>query len=284
MRHSQRSSYNNCPWKFHLEDMGLRRVAYSSMAEDRTFGIAIHEGLKAHYDGKAWEEIERVYTEVYPKDRAYKAEEKSYDSGLFALKNYREYWSEQDKLWEIIGTEVADKVEFNEDSHDLHIDLLARNKQTGEVWAWDHKTSDKFMGKGYWKKYEIDSQITRYTKWVMDKYGSCGGFIINGIQVGHRQRAYKGEPAGYYQKFERQPFSRNAQQIKFWMDSEKDWQSLIDYCTASGCWPKHQGSLCSWCDYFELCLSSNNQSVRETLYTTDPIEEEQKIEIIDDTN
>ena len=193
------------------------------------------------------------------------------------------YWAEQDKLWEIIGTEIADTVAFNDEDHSLHIDLLARNKQTSEIWAWDHKTTDKALGKGYWKKYELDSQITRYTQYVKGKYGSCGGFIINGIQVGHRQKMYKGEPAGYYQNFDRQPFSRNDSQIKFWMQSEADWASLIKYCKESDVWPKHLSSLCGWCDYYELCMSANNESVKETLYTNAPIEKEENFNVIDET-
>ena len=284
MRHSERGSYNSCPYRFFLEKQGLRRVASSPRSDDRTFGIAIHASLKLHYDGKEWPEIEAEYCKLYPSDKQYKDKAKDYFSGLNTLRNYREYWSVQDKLWEIIGTEVSDKVNFNDEDHELHIDLLAKNKQTGEIWAWDHKTTDKALGKGFWKKYELDSQITRYTQFVIEKYGSCGGFIINGIQVGHRERMYKGELAGYYQKFDRQPFSRNKQQIKFWMESEKDWQAMIDYSQASGVWPKHLSSLCGYCNYYELCMSANNSAVKETLYTYDPIEEDSVMEIIDETN
>jgi hypothetical protein len=285
MRHSERSSFNNCPLRFKLEHDGLRRVqsAYNPNAEDRTFGQAIHEGLKAHYDGKSWDEIVAAYSSLYPVDKEYKTMAKSHESGIFLLQNYRTYWSEQDKLWEVIGTEVADTIHFNDEDHSLHIDLLAKNKQTGEIWAWDHKTTEKNLGKGFWKKYELDAQITRYTKFVMDKYGSCGGFIINGMSFGHRQRMYKGEPAGFHQEFDRQPFSRNTQQIKFWEESEKDWASLIEHCQVSGSWPKHLGSLCSWCDYYELCMSANNESVRETLYTTEPLSEEEAFTITDET-
>lgn len=284
MRHSERGTFNNCPWKSHLEKQGLRRVQASSRATDRTFGIAIHEGLKAHYDGKDWEAIKKVYADLYPEEKEYKAKEKDFESGLDCLKNYRAYWSSQDNLWEVVGTEVADKVTFNDEEHDLHIDLLARNKQTQEIWAWDHKTTDKKLGKGFWKKYELDSQITRYTQFVKEKYGSCGGFIINGIQVGHRQRKYNDEPAGYYQYFDRQPFSRNQQQIKFWMDSEAEWQKLMNHCEEFGIWPKHLSALCGYCDFYELCMSANNDSVRETIYTTEPIETQQEFNVVDETN
>lgn len=283
MRHSERSTFNSCPYKFRLEKVGLRRCVASPRSEDRTFGFALHAALDLFYKNKRWSEVIDAYTAVYPAEKEYKTKAKDFQSGLLALEAYRDFWSEQDKLWEVLGSEVADQVTFNEEEHSLHIDLIAKNKQTGEIYAWDHKTTDKALGKGFWKKYELDSQVTRYTKWVMDKYGSCGGFIINGIQVGHRERAYKGEPAGYYQKFERQPFSRNAQQIKAWEDSERDWASLIDYCQATETWPKHLGSLCGWCDFYELCMSADNESVRETLYTTEPLGQEETFNVVDET-
>lgn len=284
MRHSERGSFNSCPQKFKWEQEKLRKISYSPNAsEDRTFGIAIHEALKAHYDGKNEAEVLAVFSSAYPDGKEYKEKAKSHDSGVFALKNYIAYWSAQDDMWEVIGTEIEDKVSFNDEDHDLHIDMLARNKQTKEIWCFDHKTTEKNLGKGFWKKYELDSQVTRYTQWVIEKYGSCGGFIINAIQVGHRERMYKGEPAGYYQKFDRQPFSRNSEQIKFWMDSEKDWQALMAYCQASGAYPKHLGSLCGWCDFYELCMSSDNESVRETLYTTEAIGKDEEVNIIDET-
>lgn len=283
MRHSERSKFNNCPFAYHLESQGLRRVTMSANAEDRTFGQAIHAALKAHYDGEEWPEIEKEYVALYPAEKEYKDKAKDFQSGIETLKAYRSYWLEQDKLWDIIGTEIADKVNFNDEDHELHIDLLARHKQTSEYWAWDHKTTNKSLGKGFWKKYELDSQITRYTKWVKDKYGSCGGFIINGIQVGHRKRMYDGEPAGYYQRFDRQPFSRNEQQIKFWEESESSWQKMIMFCETTQVWPKHLSSLCGYCDFYELCLSANNESVRETIYTTESIEELEELKIIDET-
>lgn len=281
MNHSERVCFNNCPQKYKWQKEHLRPLTMSFNAEDRNFGIAIHEGLKAFYDGGDWAKIEKAFSSSYPREKEYKTQAKSHESGILTLKAYIEYWREQDKQWEVLGTEVADIVEFNYEEHGLHIDLIARHRQTDEIWAWDHKTTDKPLGKGFWKKYELDSQVTRYTKYVADKYGSCGGFIINGIQVGHRKRAYMGEPAGYHQHFERQPFSRSKQQIEFWMKSEKEWQTLIQFCEEMNNYPKHLGSLCGYCDYYALCLSSDNESVKETMFTTEPLDE--PINIIDET-
>lgn len=285
MRHSERGTFNSCPYKYYLESAGLRKIETALQDEDRTFGQAIHAGLKCHYDGLGWPEIEKAYSDLYPDGRVYKSQAKSFEAGILLLKAYRAYWSEQDKLWDIMGTEVEGKVLFNDEEHGLHIDLIAKNKQTEEIWVWDHKTTEKNLGKGFWGKFELDSQVTRYTKYIKDKYGSCGGFIINALVTGHRKRAYMGEPAGYWQKFERQPFSRTLAQIKFWEESEKDWQATIKFAEETTTWPKHLGSLCSYCTFYEYCMSGGSENIKETLYTYEPIGDDRSLafNVIDET-
>ena len=140
MRHSERSCFNTCPYKYHLERKGLRRTELSDKAEDRTFGQAIHAGLKAHYDGLGWEAVCKAYSDLYPSDKEYKSKAKDYDGGIECLRNYIEYWSEQDEKWDVVGTEIEGQVKIGDEDHELHIDLLAKNKQTGE--------GDKVYGSG----------------------------------------------------------------------------------------------------------------------------------------
>lgn len=284
MRHSERQAFNNCPFKFHLQEQQLRKFELTEKAEDRTFGIVIHECLKMFYDGKGLDSMLAYWNSHYPMGKQYKSKAKDYQSGIELLKTYIPYWSEQDKNWEVLETELADVIEFNDESHSLHIDLVAKNKQTQEVWAWDHKVTEKYVGKTYFKAYELDSQITRYTAFIKDKFGSCGGFYVNAMQVGHRERMYKGEPAGYYQHFDRQPFSRNNQQIEFWKKSEADWMKMIEFCKKENVWPKHLGGLCGYCDYYELCLGSGDKNVMNSLYTTDPDRVTEDFAIIDESN
>lgn len=283
MRHSERGRFNTCPYAYHLEQEGWRPLELTEKAEDRTFGIAIHDALKVFYDTGSLEGALNKYSELYPFKKEYKSKAKDYESGLQLLKNYFLYWSVSDKQWDVLATELADKSVFNDEEHELHIDLVARNKQTGEVWGWDHKVTEKFAGKGFFKKYEIDAQVTRYTAYLQDKYGACGGFLINAMQVGHRERKYKEEPAGYYQKFDRQPFSRTPKQIEFWKRSEGEWQRMIEFCEKESVWPKHLSSLCGWCDYYALCLASGDETVRESLYTTDPLQVAEEFNVVDDT-
>lgn len=285
MRHSERQAFNSCPLRFHLEETGLKKISVAEEAEDRNFGIAMHEGLKVLHETRFKPESVELalvkFSDNYPADKNYKSKAKSHESGLSAIANYAEYWSVADENWELIGTEIAETVKFNGEEHDLHIDALFKNKQTGELWPWDHKCTEKFLGKKYHGRYELDSQITRYTFKILQKYGSCGGFYVNSIQVGHRQRMYKGEPAGYYQKFDRQPFNRDSRQIEYWKQSEAKWKLLIDFCRTKDVWPAHLSSLCSYCDYYELCMSGGDENTKESLYSKD--EDREEVQIHDET-
>ena len=48
------------------------------------------------------------------------------------------YYSGQDQVWEVIDAEHEGQIEIGEEEHGLHIDLIARHRQTGEIFFWDH--------------------------------------------------------------------------------------------------------------------------------------------------
>ena len=153
----------------------------------------------------------------------------------------------------------------------LIIDLVAKQKQTGSIYFWDHK----FKAKAPWgadRRYGIDAQISRYTDYVQQNYGDCAGAVINIVVPGYRQRAYKGEPAGWHWKFERPIVGRTPQQMEFWRESQAEWEGLIDSCNLSGHYPKHLGYNCTSCQFYEYCFSGADEEVRDALYTTEDIE------------
>jgi len=104
----------------------------------------------------------------------------------------------------------------------------------------------------FWTQFSPNSQITKYTSHIFKKYGSCSGFYINAIGVGYRSRQYKGEPAGFWYKLERQMFNRNREQLKI---EEKDtayWISMIEKSKAENFYGMNTNS-CKWCVYRQLC-------------------------------
>lgn len=266
VRYSEKEAFNSCPWKYKLQQDGLNKIVEGSDAHDKNWGAGIHAGLQAHYKAEGWEAVCTAFLSGYPTNLNESDLSKTTDSGLECLRQYIAYYQAQDKNWEVLSTEEAGVVSIGGEDHDLHIDLVARNKQSGDIYLWDHKTTGKTASPTYWRGFELSGQLTRYCVYVQEKYGSCAGAIINNIAVGHRQRMYKGEPAGFWCKFERQLFNRSPQQIKFWRESDEQWMALIKHCEATGIWPKALNKLCSWCSYFELCLASGDDQIKELLY------------------
>ena len=266
MRYSEKEAFNNCPYKYKLQHEGLAKQIEGSDAHDKNWGAGIHSGLEALYRSEGWDAVIGAFLQEYPANLDERDLSKTVESGKTTLEQYAKYYKEQDKNWEVLSTEEKGSVNIGGEDHDLHIDLVARNKQSGDIYLWDHKTTGKTASPTYWRGFELSGQLTRYCVYVIEKYGSCAGAIINNIAVGHRQRMYKGEPAGFWCKFERQLFNRTPQQVKFWRESDEDWMWQIEQCKKADRWPKALGKLCAWCEYYELCLASGDEQIKELLY------------------
>lgn len=264
MRWSEQNNFNTCPFKRKLRLEGWQKQDDGEETTDLRFGQAIHSALEAHYKGENLESVLGVFRNEYQEHT--EKPEKSLASGLETLRNYIATYAEQDKDWEVLGTEVADDVKTLTGDHELHIDVIAKHLPSGSIYFWDHKTTSKAFSPMYWKKFELSSQMLRYTKYVEDKFGSCAGCLINGIAVGYRSRMYRGEPAGYWQKFERQIFNYSKPMIEMWLESDKEWEKLIAFADKEQCYPKALGSICGWCAYYPYCTSGADQEILNALY------------------
>lgn len=270
MRWSSISNFNSCPKKYLLQKEGWHKQDDGEETTDLRFGQALHSALEAHYKGAGQDEVIAVFKSQY--EEKTEKMEKSVESGVQALTNYIENYKEQDKDWRVIGTEVKDEVETLTGSHELHIDLVAEHLPSGSIYFFDHKTSAKPFSPMYWKKFEFSSQMLRYTKYIQDKFGSCAGCVINGISVGYRSRMYKGEPAGFHQKFERQIFNYSKDLIAMWLKSDENWEQMIKWAEDNDCFPSHLGSLCGWCSFYQYCFTGEDKMVLESLYQQTPKE------------
>ena len=275
MRYSEKESYNSCPYKHKLQSDGLAKLQEGSDAHDKNWGSGIHSGLQAHYLGKGWAAIEESFLREYPVNLDESDQAKTIESGKECLRRYVEFYKGQDSNWEVLSTEEAGKVEIGGEEHDLHIDLVARNKQSGDIYLWDHKTSGKPASPTYWRGFELSGQLTRYCVYVKEKYGNCAGAIINNIAIKHLKIKNKyGEGPGLVVNFERQIFNRTPQQIAFWRESDEQWMKQIEFSRSTNNWPRALNKLCAWCSYYELCLASGDEQIKELLYQ---IKEKEKV-------
>lgn len=270
MRYSEQQAFNNCPFAYKLAYIDrIQKAETGEESNDRDFGAAIHAGLEAHYKGCGQDAVAKAFTDTFPINLSAGDGAKTVENGLECLKKYVAYYKEQDKNWKVLGTEVLGVIEIGGEKHDLHIDLVAENLQGGGVYLWDHKTTGKTPSPTYWKAFEVSGQLSRYASFVQEKFGQCSGVLINNITFKSLLRKNKyGEGPGLVLGFERQIFQRTKAQIDFWKHSDTDWMALMAYCKASDVYPKALNKMCTYCEFFELCMSCDDEQIRELLYKT----------------
>lgn len=269
MRYSEQQAFNNCPFAYKLAYLDkIQKAQTGEESNDRDFGAAIHSGLEVHYKGGSEGDVAAAFSAAFPVNLAGAEGSKTIDNGLECLRRYVQYYKEQDKNWKVLGTELLGVIEIGGEKHDLHIDLVAENLQGGGIYIWDHKTTGKTPSPTYWKAFEVSGQLSRYAAFVQEKFGQCSGVLINNITFKSLLRKNKyGEGPGLVLGFERQVFSRSKAQIEFWRNSDVQWMELMRRCKETGCFPKALNRMCTYCEFYELCMSCDDEQIRSLLYT-----------------
>lgn len=267
MRYSELATFMHCPQKYFNEYVrSIEKIEKAETEHDRDWGRAVHKGLEVWYKTGLLAEAHSAFEKEYPEQLKEEDLAKTKEGGIKLLNNYVEFYRAQDLNWEVIEAEHEGTFAFEDVQWTVHIDLIARNRQSGDIYFWDHKTSGRSPDFNFWKLYDISSQLTAYTAYVKEKFGSCAGAIINALIIGHRQRAYKGEPAGHWSKFERNIFNRTPRQIEAWKQNVKEWMKKLEFSRDQHLWPTHDSQLCNWCEFRELCISGDDEEIREVLY------------------
>lgn len=264
---SQLQAYKDCPERYRLKYVEkLRKRKEGEESHDKNFGSAIHAGLEALYKGQPIGEAREAFKLAYPGQLNTEDNAKTQENGLLLLEAYQSHYKEEDKKWEIVSVEVKDTFQIAPGvDFTVKIDLVVN--QQGCIYFVDHKTTGKTFNWTYWSRFEPNPQITAYTAYCQAKFGECSGGIINGIKLGFRTRAYKGEPAGFHYEFQRQLFNRNQDQVKAWKEDTLNWIKSLEESKSKGSnvWLKNEGQ-CGYCEYKAVCISCNDEQIIEQLY------------------
>ena len=266
LSYSSISTFQACPQRYkyaYVDRLVKQDEGQAELA--RNWGSAVHAGLARLYKGEGMSAAREAFCQECPSEVGPDETVRTRENGLILLEQYVQRYG-QDEQWKVLEVEVKERFELNGVEFTVQLDLVAESKQGAGIFLWDHKTTQKAFSPTYWAKYEMDEQVSAYTYWVRKKYGECGGALINGMQVGSRKRMYKGEPPGFYAKFERQVFNRSAQQLAQWEENVGLWAEKIKIAEMTGDYGLVPGALCSYCSFRELCMSCGDDQVREVLY------------------
>lgn len=246
---SQLQTYKNCPlqWRFYW-DLGLRRVDDEVGDHHLRYGAAFDKGLQAYYRGQSWSEIKEAFLNAYPTQLDPSDAAKTRENGVIALASYVKRWHQEDKRWQILEVNTRKDDELAS----VQIDLVVRDKEQGGIWLVDHKTTGSYLNYRYWERFQPNTQITYYLDTARSVYGEIEGFIINAISFRYRERAYKGEPAGFWCNFERQVFNRNESQLAYERLSRADWIYDLERSRENGFFRTNTDA-CYRCQFKSIC-------------------------------
>src|SRR5215813_795766 len=242
--------FKGCPLscRYHYE-LKLRPLEDMASSHHMIYSSAFHEGLRHLYLGDTLQSAQQAFAEGYPNQLDPLDEAKTQPNGIRALAMYASRWKEEDRKWEVLQCEQMDQ---QDSGFVVKLDLVMRHRETEQVFGWDHKTTGAYLNYAWWAQFEPNSQITEYVRFIRERYGWCDGFIVNAISFRYRQRAYKGEPAGFWCAFERQTFNRNQQQLDQELASRDYWIDRVEHAKASGLWGLNTQQ-CRFCEYKPIC-------------------------------
>lgn len=181
---SKLKCYEDCPYAYylgyHLDDDDRENFGYikegNYYAEN---GSLVHSILERYFKGEiSIDDMPEIYLEEYD-DICYKVSQSTMDKTFEAC---MEYFTEEDFSWldgwEIVGVELKVEMEVRGYHWIGFIDLLLKNKETGELWIVDHKSSDypfkrdgtvAAKSKEHFESYKI--QMYLYANAVKKLYG-----------------------------------------------------------------------------------------------------------------
>lgn len=255
------SLYRACPLKFAFRYEYKLVPIQPPSAHDSNFGSAWDAGLSAWYrDGRADKALD-AFAVAYPQSRypatlPVNSQGKTFDNGLMALAAYITRWQEEDTHWTVLH--VQEKMTSEDGERSLKLDMIVRDDRDGLVYGVDTKTTASYLDGKYWSRYEPNSQVRMYTDHVNERFGHCGGFIINAASFKHRSRAYKGEPAGDWFNFARMTYNPNANALQLERDNFDYWVGRIESDRLSGNWGYNDQSCHQYgreCEYYQICSS-----------------------------
>lgn len=185
---SRVNSFDTCPYAWHKDYVECAERDSSAMAQ---FGSLMHEILEKYAKGELsifeisqfyMDNFDKYVTEEFPPNKYVDLRQKYYDAGLDYLDNINLDLDD----YEVLG--VEHEVQFTIANHEFigFIDLLLKNKTTGEIIILDHKSASiSILKNGQVSKKDREHfeqfkrQLYLYAIPILEKYGRVDKLVWN---------------------------------------------------------------------------------------------------------
>lgn len=261
---SSLNTFAVCPRKYFLRYEAKLRPR-SGSNHPMEYGSAMHEGLAVLGKGGTLEEAQAAFRKAYPAQLDPADRAMTIPNGVQTLAWYVDEYAADEEMYETLEVE---ELSHSDDDFVVKLDRVVKERETGRILGIDHKITGKYLDYKWWGKFEISSQIGEYIRFIQDKYGYCDGFIIDGIGMRYRSRAYKGEPAGFWARFERHIFNRSDSRQEQDLKDRLYWIDRIEDARARDHWGKNTEA-CWNCDYQDICKFGYEWPIDEQLIIAD---------------
>jgi len=118
-------------------------------------------------------------------------------------------------------TEISGSVPIDEErSIYFRMDSLLRNKETGKIFSWDHKTTGKYITSDMWERqFYLSIQSGTYTHcmYCLFPIEEVLGVEFCGVGFEYLSRGSSVRPAGYYSTLRRVPAFKTPDQMNVWL-------------------------------------------------------------------
>ncbi len=270
--YSQLQTYLSCPKRYYNKYiLGLKKRDMGEGEQSRSFGQCVHKALELWHTTSLEAGI-KWFKENYTCLENEKI--RTVDNGVQLINNFVPWYRLNFHSAEILGVEVQDTYSIGDIQYTVKIDKVI--KYNGNIYVVDYKTTTS-KTHYYFLNFNPNMQVSGYCNYVRKKYGSCSGFIPMVMQMGHRQRTYKGEPAGFWCKMDYDIINRTKEQLDDFEENVINCQIRIrnDMTRTPSLFPKNEGNCMQYrgCEYRELCISCDDPNICENIYIkTDPYE------------
>ncbi len=285
---SKLSDYLSCPrYFFYCHVLGWR---LDTPAHDLYFGEAWHIA-REHQLIHGYDDIDGAFTaflnhyrKQFPPQSDINHKPKTPEAVFQALTNFAvTYYSDlednellrnpetNEPFTEISGTVPIDEKRVLY----FRMDSLLRNRKTGKIFSWDHKTTNgKYIGYQNWDtQFYLSVQNGTYTHcmYCIFPIEEVLGVEFCGVGFEYLTRGSSARPAGYYSTLKRVPAFKTPDQMNTWLwctidlmnDIDRDFdrlsncsdndEVLMSFHLNPGSCTKYRG-----CEFHDICLHQPN--------------------------
>ena len=288
---SQIQAFQDCQKFFYWKNRA--KLVPNGAAAEQNLGTAVHKALEVWMTTEDWAKVLVAY-------HGYKASlgENDFVMGLSMLEGYKKKWGRPSEKYEVIKVEKEFEITFDGDVEPFRgkIDVILKNRETGETELWDHKTVTSYTPEYIIRRW-MDLQLHAYYIGATEGLGIPIHRFVYDVLVKPGVRRKKGETVGEYsercvaelsdENFDRVPFAVDPVRVASVRRNIAIVSANIEIADQTGAYAENVNHCFAYnrpCDYWHLCVSHGSKLVRDNGYTVAAENPELSMEVKPDGN